>query len=270
MLFRNVLAVTTLLTLMGTGCSGPTNPNDLNAAWTTPRQMDVGIVYILPGIQGVDYHYKNLRSGLGGAGIKCAIKIEPWGTHIPGIGLAINETNTSDDRQWARKIARQVQDYQHQYPGRPVYLLGQSAGCAIAIFTAEELAKAKAAPVEGIIMLDASLSTDYDLTMAMGQSRKGIVNFYNLRDVAMLEVGTRVFGNVDGGHGDSAGRTGFADGKYPKLYQVRVTREMVGGTARPHFADTSAAFASRYIAPWIMGQTWPVQARQADQPPSKK
>ena len=59
------------------------------------------------------------------------------------------------------------------------------------------------------MLLDASLGADYDLTSALGQCHKGIVNFYNLKDVAMLEVGTEIFGNLDGSHGDSAGRTGF-------------------------------------------------------------
>jgi hypothetical protein len=33
---------------------------------------------------------------------------------------------------------------------------------------------------------------------------------------------------------------------------------MVSDSNASHFADTSAAFAAKYIAPWIMGQHWPV------------
>jgi hypothetical protein len=32
---------------------------------------------------------------------------------------------------------------------------------------------------------------------------------------------------------------------------------MVDDFADPHFADCSQAFASQYIAPWIIDQTWP-------------
>jgi hypothetical protein len=235
------------------GCSDP-----LNQSFTTPQMMDKGIIYVLPGIQGVDLHYLNIRSGLQGSGIKCAIKIHPWGCHIPGIGLAINETDTTDDRGWGQKIAQEIQAYQKQYPGRPVYLIGQSGGCGVSVFAAEALAQAGAPPVDGLVLLDASLSATYDLATALGQSHKGLVNFYNLDDVRLLEVGTAMFGNVDGGHGDSAGRTGF-EVKFPKLYQVQVTQGMVSAFANPHFADTSAAFASRYLAPWIIDRTWPVQ-----------
>jgi pimeloyl-ACP methyl ester carboxylesterase len=170
--------------------------------------------------------------------------------------MAINETDTLDDRGWGRKIAADIQAYQQQYPGRPVYLIGQSGGCAVSVFTAETLAGAGAPSVSGIVLLDASLGADYDLTAALGQTQKGIVNFYNLSDVALLEVGTQIFGNLDGSHGNSAGRTGFGV-TYPKLYQVQVKQNMVSQFAQPHFADTSAAFTARYISPWIIDQTWP-------------
>lgn len=261
---RIMLAMLSAATVMAAGgCWGGLRqapdtggPGPLNAAYMKPAEMSQGIIYILPGIQGVDYHYLNIRAGLKGSGIKCAIKIHPWGCHIPGIGLAVNETDTRDDRAWGRTIAEEIAAYQRQYPGRPVYIIGQSGGSAVAVFAAEALAD-RAAPIEGLILLDASISADYDLGAALGQCNKGIVNFYNLRDVAMLEVGTEIFGNLDGGHDDSAGRTGFS-GTFPKLYQAEVRQDMVSALAAPHFADTSAAFTSRYIVPWVTEQTWPV------------
>ena len=254
---RTMLAVSAVLPMiLAAGCT-----DALNASYTTPELMDRGIVYILPGIQGVDYHYTNIRNGLQGSGIKCAIKIHPWGSHIPGIGMAINETNTIADRDWGKKIATEIQAYQQQYPGRPVYLIGQSGGCAVSVFTAESLAAANAPQISGIVLLDASLGASYDLGPALGQCRKGIVNFYNLNDVAMLEVGTQIFGNLDGSHGDSAGRTGFSV-TVPKLYQVQVTQGMVSGFESPHFADTSAAFTTHYISPWLISAQWPAGARR--------
>ncbi len=241
------------------GCGAPADV--LNDPYTKPEMLNKGIVYILPGIQGVDYHYLNMRKGLQGAGLQCAIKIHPWGCHIRGIGLLINETDTTDDRGWGRRIAAEIADYQSKYPGRPVYLIGQSAGCGVSVFAAEAMAAGGAAPVSGIILLDASLGADYNLTTAIGQSRKGMVNFYNLRDVAMLEVGTDIFGNVDGTKGDSAGRIGFATSP-DKLYQVRVQQDMVSSLENPHFADTSSAFTTNYIAPWVVMKNWPPRANR--------
>jgi pimeloyl-ACP methyl ester carboxylesterase len=117
--------------------------------------------------------------------------------------------STNAGRDWGRKIAEDIYEYQRVYPGRAVHLIGQSGGSAVAIFVLEALAESGASPVTGVILLDASLSADYDLTVALGKSTQGIVNFRNSEDVAVLGVGTAVMGNIDGGHGDSAGRTGF-------------------------------------------------------------
>jgi hypothetical protein len=247
---------TMLAALLSAGAAGCADA--LNGSDTTAAMLDQGIIYILPGIQGVDYHYKNIRRGLRGSGLQCAIKIHPWGCRIPGIKLAINETDVRDDRGWGKKIAQEIQDYQQHYPGRPIYMIGQSGGCAICVFTAELLASVGSPPLEGLVLLDASLSADYDLQPALNHCRKGIVNFYNLSDVALLEVGTEIFGNLDGSRGTSAGRTGF-ENAYAELYQVQTTKDMVSPFASPHFADTSTAFTARYIAPWIIDQTWPAK-----------
>lgn len=237
-----------------TGCQE--SSLSLNARYATPAMKEQGIVYILPGIQGVDDHYKTIRQGLRDAGVNGAILIHPWGSGIPGFNMALNATG-STGHDWGKNLAEDIRKYQRRYPGRTVHIIGQSGGAAVAVFALEALAKSGAAPVAGVILLNASLSADYDLTRALGQSTKGIVNFCNIEDVAVLGVGTTVMGNMDGGHGDSAGRGGFV-GSYPKLHQVKVTPNMVSVASASHFADTTEAFTAQYIAPWITKQLWPV------------
>ena len=247
---RLTLSLLCLVSLAGCG-------RGLNTGFVTPAMQSRGMIYILPGIQGPDAHYKRIRLGLIGAGINCAVMIHSWGDRLPGVDLLINQTNVVGDRQWGRRIARSIVEYQQKYPGRPVYIIGQSAGSGIAVFCAEALAEMpRARPIEGIVLLDASLSADYDLARAISMTNQGIVNFYNEKDIALLEIGTAIFGNVDGGHGSSAGRIGF-DLKQPKLYQVKILKDMVDDFADPHFADCSRAFAAQYIAPWIIDRAWP-------------
>lgn len=254
---RFLCAIAVAAMLASAGCAG-----GLNHKFTQDSQKQLGMVYILPGIQGVDSHYINIRKGLASSGVNCGIMIHPWGCRIPGINLMINQTDSADDRTWGRRIAADIVSYQKAYPGQPVHLIGQSGGAGVAVFTAEALADIPdAKPISGLVLLDASLSADYDLTKALSMCRSGIANFYNLRDVALLEVGTAMFGNVDGGHGDSAGRTGF-ENTYPNLYQVQVTADMVNDLDDPHFADCSSAFAGKYIAQWISGGTWPLATAQ--------
>jgi hypothetical protein len=251
---RRFLFCLALLPLfLAAGCE---STRSLNAAYTTQAMKEQGIVYILPGIQGVDGHYKTIRQGLRSAGVNCAIMIYPWGSHIPGVSLAINSVGSAG-HDWGKHLAEEIRKYRRAYPGRTVHIIGQSGGAGVAVFTLEALARSGAAPVAGVILLDASLSADYDLTAALGESAKGIANFCNIEDVAVLGVGTTVMGNMDGGHGDSAGLAGFVV-TYPKLYQVKVTPDMVSVSSASHFADTTEAFTAQYIAPWITKQRWPV------------
>ena len=246
-----LLAVCVSLSLL-VGCT----PEMVNQKYMSPQQQAAGLIYILPGIQGPDGHYKHIRDGLAAAGVRCAMKIHPWGNSIPGLNLLVNETDVSGDRGWGRKIAEDILAYQQQYPGRPVFIVGQSGGSGVAVFTAEALADLGAKPINGLVLLDASVSTDYDLTKALSMCRLGIVNFYYSADTALLVAGTHLFGNVDGGHGSSAGQTPFT-GHWPNLYQVRIDKRMVNPFSDPHFADTTTAFATQYIAPWILHHTWP-------------
>jgi hypothetical protein len=128
-------------------------------------------------------------------------------------------------------------------------------------------------PVAGVILLSASLSRDYDLTRALQQSREGLVNFYNEKDVALLGLGTTLMGNVDGGRSPSAGRTGFAPPgpkapadaleAYKKLYHVRITRDMVDDASSPHVSATSVPFVAAYVAEWVLDTGWPPPKRLA-------
>lgn len=245
------LLIAALLIFLG-GCE----PQNINAGYLSPPQFESGLVLILPGIQGIDDHYVHIRNGLAGAGIHCAIKIHAWGSEVPGLNLAINETNVAGNRKWGQRIAADIVAYQQQYPGRPVYLIGQSGGAGISVFAAEALGELGGQPIAGIILLDASVSASYDLGGALAATREGIVNFYNEKDVALLAFGTAVMGNIDGGHGASAGRTGFSS-QADRLYQVDIQPDMIDDFADPHFADCSQAFAAQFIAPWIIDRNWP-------------
>ena len=120
-------------------------------------------------------------------------------------------------------------------------------------------------PIDGAFLLSSSLSADYDLTDALKMTRLGIVNVSNSDDTIMLEAGTQAFGNVDGGHGDSAGRTGFAK-TYEKVFERRITNEEVRrrmGVSNPaHFVTTNEKLIEHYAPPWILSQNWPVASQR--------
>ncbi len=128
------------------------------------------------------------------------------------------------------------------------------------MFILEELAKTEGVkPIEGAFLLSASISADYPLDYALRMVRRGIVNTYNPED-RLLKEGIETFGNVDGGRGDSAGRTGFSR-SYLNVYEREITNERVqeefNKTGSPHFIVTEAELIEKYAPVWLLRETWP-------------
>lgn len=241
------------------GCS--TSSYDVNSRYTTPERVDEGLVIILPGIEGESGANRDIREGLFKANIPYALVIYRWGSKLPGLGgMLVNQTNVSRDRSAAEELAQQIAQYQTNHPGKPVFIIGHSAGGGIAVFTLDALSRTSGGvPIEGAFLLSASISANYNLSTALSMTRRGIVNISNLND-NLLNGGTATFGNVDGGHGDSAGRTGFSH-RYPGLYERPITNQGVwekeGIISAPHFLATKEQLIEKYAPAWILSPTWP-------------
>ncbi|MBI5723776.1 MAG: hypothetical protein HZA50_07460 [Planctomycetes bacterium] len=228
-----------------------------NNQWNNEERRDKGLVVILPGIEGESANNQHIRQGLYEAGLPYALEIYSWGFPIPGISLLVNQTDTAADRRAAAKLAEWIAKYQGNYPDRPVFLIGHSGGGGVTIFTLEAIAMTpNAKPLAGAVLVSASISANYDLSAALLHSRLGVVNYYNPEDTALLGMGTAIMGNVDGGHGDSAGRTGFDSGA-ATLYQVSITKDRTDWMGDPHTAGTNISFVAHYIAPWFKSAAWP-------------
>ena len=223
-----------------------------NARFVTEERKARGLVVILPGIEGPSPLNRNIRQGLDEAGISQALAIEPWGRPVPGLGPLINQMDFLGNRLAASRLARVIAAYQDQYPDRPVHIVGHSGGGGIAVFIAEAMPAGH--KVDGLVLLDASISRDYDLSRALANVRQGIVNFYNPGDSLLLGLGTLVTSNVDGIRGPSAGLKGFTK-SFSRLYQI----EVAGAEAEtdPHTAATMPGFVRAYVAPWIRSNQWP-------------
>jgi pimeloyl-ACP methyl ester carboxylesterase len=233
-----------------------------------------GLVIILPGIEGKSSLNEHIRQGLVAAGVDCAIEIHQWGLLVPVVKMLANQINVPGNYAAGRQIAKVIAAYQDRYPDNPVYLIGHSGGGGIAVFALEALEKMPGnRRITGAVLLSPSISASYDLTVALQHTRQGIANFYNESDVAVLGIATTIWGNVDGGHGAAAGRSGFdrpgLDNTpekvfaYSKLYQVKITRAMVSSRFGAHTATAGVAFIAAYVAEWITHPTWPPPGQPA-------
>lgn len=231
------------------------------AIFATDARKANGLVVILPGIEGESEYNHDIRAGLMDAGVPYALVIRPWGVPVPGIGMIVNQTNFLGNRMAGTSVAQMIAQYQDSHPDKPVYIVGHSGGGGVAVFTAEALADTPGDhKVDGLVLLSASISGDYDLTKALSRTRSGLVNFYNREDTGALGLGTTIAGNVDGGRAPSAGRVGF-EKTFAGLHQRELDPSMSGGDA--HGSTTHGPFVSTYVAPWILSAAWPPGVRSA-------
>jgi pimeloyl-ACP methyl ester carboxylesterase len=225
--------------------------------YVTDARLERGLVIVLPGIEGRSVLNEDIARGLIAGGVNWAVEIQDW---TSSWGPLHNLRATERNHKQARLIYERIQRYRHAFPNRPVMLLGHSGGGAIAIWTAEAFDQRES--LEGLILVNASISREYDLTDALNKTRRGIVSYYSAQDWMLLGVGTTVYGTMDGSHSVSAGKEGFLvptdlPRAYDKLYQISWTKQMAeAGHRGGHFSSADSHFVARVIAPLIRAENW--------------
>lgn len=248
--------VLTVLAALG-GCEKP-------QPFVTSERLDRGLVIVLTGIEGRSRFNEEICRGLDAGGVDWAIELHDW---TSSLGPLYNLRAETQNRQKALEIGWRVARYHWDYPERPVVLVGQSGGAAIAIWTAEALMRGH--QVDGLILLAASISPGYPLESALANTTRGIVNFYSSRDVVFLGMGTTFTGTMDGRHTSSAGQSGFrlppqnirASIGYDRLYEVPWRAEMQeAGNIGTHVTSGGMEFVAKYVAPLVVAREWSEQA----------
>ncbi|MFA6135340.1 MAG: hypothetical protein WC869_15115 [Phycisphaerae bacterium] len=253
-----------LAAAMLTGCWK--SSNEVVVSHMGQARLDKGLVVVLPGIEGRSQLNEAICEGLNDGGVTAAIDLEDWTSSVP-MNLLYNQRNSLRNREQAEIIADRIMRYKMSYPNRPVILVGQSGGGAMAAWIVEALPPAES--VDGVIMLAASLSPQYPLDTALAKSRRGIVNFHSSKDWFILGVGTTISGTMDGEHTSSAGRVGFESPTsgprarlyYQKLRQVAWQESMAQtGYTGNHLTSGTRLFVSNYVAPLVLQKTWDREA----------
>lgn len=224
-------------------------------------RLEHGLVIILPGIEGCSSINDSIARGLVAGQLSHAIRIIDWRRFRPWnpIQLAMERHNHTQ----ARVVAEVITDYQRNFPGQPVHLIGHSAGAGMALFALEQLPAGHS--VTTVTLMAAAVSRKFDIARLLDRTRIGIWNFYSPLDLPTIGLGTMLFGTMDRRHEVSAGALGFqlADESTqspensaaagPKLHQIRFRSNMIkswnfGG----HFGTTNAVFVRRHIAPILL------------------
>lgn len=242
------------------------------AVTTRADQYERGLVVCLSGAGGMMGECERLRNGLAEGGVDRAIEIFEWSQG----GVLADQTDVAQNHRKAAQLARRIEGYLGEHPGRPVHLVGVSAGTGIAVWTAEELAEGR--QITGLVLVSSSLDTRYDLSKAMAKVTDRIYSFNSVADT-VLSLGVTWAGTVDRGGGLAGGLVGFsppdkASEATKALYKEKL-REfswwpgdiVLGNPLGDHLGATNRPYVRAKIAPLVLGTAAEAAAesRQSEQ-----
>jgi pimeloyl-ACP methyl ester carboxylesterase len=167
-------------------------------------KADKGIVFYCPGAGNIDFGDAGLRKGLEAAGFAGEVASYAW---TISLNPAIDQTVRVNAKLRARILSRIIEDYIRKYPGRPVHVVGLSAGTGIALWALEGMKESF--KVDSVVLLSSSLYHEYDVSQALRRVKGRIYNYYSSND-AVLAGPMKIFGTIDGRFGeDGAGSVGL-------------------------------------------------------------
>lgn len=211
-----------------------------------PAELDRGLIIFYAGASSVPEEEILWFIALRAAGIDQAIQGIAWGIPYDNYNNAIL---TDRARAFAVTEAARLAQYMDDYPGRPVTLMGYSAGALVAAFVAEQMPADH--PIDRFVMVSPDASPDYDLTAALDHTRLGGVSFWSPIDdqISALTVG---LGTLDGFVGIPAATAGFRVTD-PRLTQISWSPEMLlYGHLGKHFDYVlNPVWFAHFVSPWV-------------------
>jgi pimeloyl-ACP methyl ester carboxylesterase len=236
----------TILAFCG-GCWNPPGP--------TARQVERGLVWMLPGIEGGPWSMHWAQAAFRDAGVESEIRIFDWQRPL---GTLDNLTDYEGNRRKAAGIAKRIAAYGWQHPGGAIDLVGYSGGGGLAVMVAEALPEG--VHLRNVVLVQPALSPDYDLTAALSRIDGKLVNFYSPYDWLILGLGTRLFGTMDRREVASAGKESFDLQRAIRDPTLRAKveqrawelRMIADGHFGDHFSILSYWWNRRYVAPYLL------------------
>ena len=227
--------------------------------WEMPHDLAAhdtrGYAILLPGILGQQFWDQNIQQGIHSSLFNGQTEIYDW-THGPWLMAA----NVGGSQKQAKFLAERIAEFNRVYPSRPVYLIGHSGGCRVAIQVLEQLPPQ--ARIERVVLLSPCMEANYDLTLALSSIQNQLVVFYSALDVLIPIPLSFAHGIAKGNFDRTCATKGFklpsgATEQSRRMYQSRLVQHkfegaMVrSGNVGGHFGWTMPAFVSRYIAPYL-------------------
>jgi pimeloyl-ACP methyl ester carboxylesterase len=187
-----------------TGLSGCVTSRYEVGPSTPAAGNEQGVIFSVDGAGGFQATSAALSRAVVREELPLRVEPVPW-SHGWGRVYA-DETDFAHAQCEGQRLAERISAYRRACPGRPIYLVGHSAGCAVVVAAVEALPPGM---VDRVVLLAPSLSADYDLRPALRGVRCGLDVFCSERDWFYLGLGTSLFGTADRQWGAASGRVGF-------------------------------------------------------------
>jgi hypothetical protein len=178
------------------------------------------------------------------------------------MGVIVDQdTSVAYKKGQGKKLADQIAAYHAEHPEDPLYLMGLSAGTAVAVYTLEQLSPS--VPIEAVVMLSGSLSSGHDLTAALRRVEGDFYVTTSQRDAILRDVVPKtgsadrefVGDDVIGVHGCHMPRGAPAETRrlYSKVVVLAWNPSFEEfGDAGGHTDTTHPGFVQHVIAPLII------------------
>lgn len=235
-----------LLLLAGAGCWSPPAPSI--------QEYDRGLIWLFPGVEGGAWLLAEPYRAMRDAGVSAAIRCHEW---TPLLGTFENLTSLQRNRYAALQTAAWIAEYSREHPQATIDLVGYSGGGGMAVLVAEALPPET--PLRNVVLVQAAISPDYDLTAVLRRVRGQVVNLHAPLDWLILGAGTRTFGTLDRKYTPSAGKDGFDLAKAvpdeslrPRLVQRAWTAgDVLSGHTGMHGSIFNYTWNQRIVAPYL-------------------
>jgi hypothetical protein len=252
---RVVIVLCSLSGLLLMGPSGIAAPENLTTiAHASGRITPEPYHLHLNGIGGFRIVDRFMLSGLKQGGLDADVQAYDWCGDDAGLGALLQQKLHVEQ---SKIVAGIIAKAARAQPGRRITLSAHSAGAGIIIWALEDLPKD--VKVDSLALLSPALSPEYDLSKALKHITGNVYVFYSTYDEAVLGLGTRLFGTVDGIKTDAAGRVGFKEPagadreEYAKIIQVPYEKSWIRlGNIGDHIGSMSRPFARQIIAPLLL------------------
>ncbi|MBW7904725.1 MAG: hypothetical protein LC135_08925 [Phycisphaerae bacterium] len=235
------LIVAVAVLVVAVGCAPNFGPNAKN-----------GIVFYCPGASNTDLGDVPIRKGLQDAGFRGEVNVFYWSlAPVPIVGVAIDQY-AKYARLRAGTLARDIEAYIDRFPGRPVTVIGLSAGTGVALWAVGELRHGY--EVDNVVLLSSSLSSTFDASWALQRVRGRVYVFYSPND-AVLSGPMRFAGTIDGSFTDEP--VGLVGLRSPdpagKIQNIPYSAEFASyGYYGGHTDSTASGFIRAVVAPKII------------------